>query len=200
MLTLSNALLPFAGQYSRSFLDAMRFVLAWETDFDAGHEDDYSHVRTENVSGDSGGATRYGIDQTNHRGVAVSKLSLAGALQVYAKGDWAAVQGDALPLPALALCVFDAGINVGTERAVRWLQGAAGVPLEHRDGELGPGTLAAIGAWLAVHPAAHGEDMLRQVQSARSSYYASIATGKRAKFLAGWMNRTRALSHLLGIA
>ena len=178
----------------------MRFVLAWETEFDAGCADDYAHIRTENVAGDSGGATRYGVDQTNHRGVDVSRLTLAGALAIYHAGEWAAVQGDAQPLPALALCVFDASINVGRERAVRWLQAAAGVPADHRNGKLGPGTLGYINVHLALNQAGHGEDMIRAVQDARTAYYLSIATGKRAKFLGGWLTRPNARSPLLGIA
>ena len=200
MLKLADALAPFRGSYSPAFLDAMRFVLAWETSFEDGHADDYSHVSTENVSGDSGGRTRYGIDQANHPNVAVSKLTLAGALSIYHAGEWAEVQGDAQPLPALALAVFDASINVGRERAVRWLQTAAGVPADKRDGDLGPGTLGCENAWLAAHPAKHGADMLLAVQNARAAYYRSIATGSRRKFLNGWMNRTNTLSHVLGVA
>ena len=200
MLTLAQALAPFAGTYSRSFLDAMRFVLAWETAFQKGHADDYNFVFTENVAGDSGGRTRYGVDQANHPKVDVPHLSLAGALEVYHAGDWDAVQGDAQPLPALALVAFDATVNQGAHLAGLWVQAAAGVPTDKRDGIIGPGTLACIRAHLAANPAGHGEDMLRAVQAARVARYRSLAHGKNAKFLPGWLNRTTALSHLLGIA
>ena len=97
---------------------------------------------------DPGGATNQGITQRTYdewrdylgadrkgvRGISPDEVS-----QIYRARYWDAVKGDHLP-DGLAYCVFDAAVNSGPARAVRWMQAALGVPA---DGVAGPQTLAA---------------------------------------------------------
>ncbi len=81
--------------------------------------------------------TRYGISGAAYPNLDIGGLTLAGAAAIYRRDYWDRVQGDALP-PPLALLVFDAAVNAGPGRAVRWLQAAVGAVV---DGQLGPDTL-----------------------------------------------------------
>lgn len=61
---------------------------------------------------------------------------------LYKRKYWDKVCGDDLPA-GVDYCVFDAAVNSGPGRAVKWLQQSLGVP---QDGALGPKTLAATKA------------------------------------------------------
>ena len=56
---------------------------------------------------------------------------------------WDKIKGDDLPA-GVDYCVFDAAVNSGPGRAVKWLQGCVGVD---QDGGIGPKTLAAVAAF-----------------------------------------------------
>lgn len=56
---------------------------------------------------------------------------------------WDKIKGDDLP-SGVDYCVFDAAVNSGPGRAVKWLQGCVGV---EQDGGIGPKTLAAVAAF-----------------------------------------------------
>ena len=56
---------------------------------------------------------------------------------------WDKIRGDDLPA-GVDYCVFDAAVNSGPGRAVKWLQGCVGVD---QDGGIGPKTLAAVAAF-----------------------------------------------------
>ena len=187
MLTLQQALAPFARQYTPGFLAAMGFTLKWETVFQSGHDGDYNFVHTENVPGDGGGLTRYGIDATDHPAVHISTLTLAGALAIYHGGEWSAIRGDELPSD-VALATFDAAVNVGTVRAAKWLQEAIGLTGSDVDGQVGPHTIQA--AETAVDTAAAA-----LVDRYRSAYYNELADEypRDEQFESGWQNRTNAL-------
>jgi lysozyme family protein len=96
---------------------------------------------------DPGGATNLGITRAtlaSWRGRAVSKaevraLSRTEAAAIYRERYWKAVRADELP-PGIDLVVFDAAVNSGPGRAIRWLQAALDVAV---DGLIGPETLAA---------------------------------------------------------
>ena len=91
---------------------------------------------------DPGGETRFGISKRAHPTVDIRNLTLAGAKAIYKAEYWDTVQGDALP-PALALILFDFGVNAGVKSAAMMLQRLLGVPA---DGSVGPRTLAAVEA------------------------------------------------------
>lgn len=61
---------------------------------------------------------------------------------LYKRKYWDKVCGDDLPA-GLDYCVFDAAVNSGPGRAIKWLQQALGVT---QDGALGPKTIAAVKA------------------------------------------------------
>lgn len=88
---------------------------------------------------DRGGETKYGISKRSYPKVDIRGLTLEGAKAIYAADYWRPIRGDELPI-GLALLVFDSAVNNGVGAAIRWLQRAAGVPV---DGVFGPRTIAA---------------------------------------------------------
>ena len=68
--------------YSEAFLRAVAFILPHEEEFARGHWGDENFVIPENVSGDSGGWTKYGIDASSHPGVDVKDLTRPQAIAI----------------------------------------------------------------------------------------------------------------------
>ena len=139
---------------------------------------------------DPGGATRWGVSKRSHPDVDIENLTEEGAKTIYALGYWGAINGNQLADKSerVAIKVFDAGVNIGTVRAVKFLQeclnNLEGVfPKLDEDGRLGPGTLRAI--------AQVDEDDLLEVYTMRlEKYYMSL---NKPKYLKGWIRRARAL-------
>jgi lysozyme family protein len=92
-----------------------------------------------------------------------------------------------MPLP-LAIVMFDAAVNNGVGRAVRWLQGALGVP---EDGVIGPQTRAALQA--ADHAL-----VMHEVHARRIHHMASLQNW--GTFGLGWSRRLAALPHQAAMA
>jgi lysozyme family protein len=96
---------------------------------------------------DPGGATNLGITigtLGSHFGRKATKTEVKALTKetvapIYRRRFWDAVKGDALPA-GVDYCTFDAAVNSGPGRGVKWLQAALGV---RQDGVLGPVTLAA---------------------------------------------------------
>jgi lysozyme family protein len=88
---------------------------------------------------DPGGLTNWGISQRAYPNVDIANLTPGGAGEIYRRDYWDQIKGDQLP-DALAICVFDAAVNMGTDKAIRLLQKACSV---QADGILGPNTLRA---------------------------------------------------------
>ena len=97
---------------------------------------------------DPGGATMKGVtlkvfrsffgdDQTVDQLKAITEEQLQ---LIYKTGYWDPVKGDELP-DGVDYCVFDAAVNSGPGRSVRWLQGAVGSGV---DGIIGRNTLAKV--------------------------------------------------------
>jgi peptidoglycan hydrolase-like protein with peptidoglycan-binding domain len=188
VLTLVEALAPFRGQFSDAFLTAMAFTLDQECEFESGHYDDYNFVRTENVPGDGGGLTKYGIDARSHEGVDIAGLDMAGALAVYHGGEWEYIKGDSLP-ESIALAVEDAAVNVGEVTAAKWLQRAVGVT---QDGLIGEATLSAV-----AQQQVGLVDSL--IDGYRNHYYEVVAANHPSdeKFENGWLTRVSDLEKVL---
>jgi lysozyme family protein len=97
---------------------------------------------------DPGGATNRGVTLNTYsaylgRSATVAELQALTVDQVtpiYSHNYWLASHADACP-PGVDLMVFDAAVNSGVGRSVRWLQQALGVDA---DGQVGPATLAAL--------------------------------------------------------
>lgn len=167
------------------------FLFAHECAFEEGHFGDYKFVRTEEVHGDNGGLTKWGIDRASHPQVDIAALDEAAATRIYWDDDWAAVQGDSWPVGyGEVLC--DIHVNGGNwattlQRALN-LRGA-GLKV---DGEPGPQTHAA-----AVQ---FGRLGLISLLCLRQHRYEALAESPQFQpFLAGWTNRNRDLARFVGL-
>ena len=126
--------------------------------------------------------TKFGVSAAAYPGLDIAALTMAEAQAVYRQDYWDRVQGDALP-PPLALLVFDAAVNSGVDRAVRWLQGAAGVGA---DGVVGPVTLQAVSGF-------GGAVLMAEFQARRLLFMAGLPTWRQ--FGAGWARRLSRLPY-----
>ena len=93
---------------------------------------------------DKGGATMYGVTeavarQNGYTGP-MKDLTLEYAKVLYRKMYWDAVRADELPAE-VRFTVFDAAVNSGVNRAIKWLQQAVN---ETQDGVIGSMTLRAV--------------------------------------------------------
>jgi lysozyme family protein len=84
--------------------------------------------------------TRFGISAAAYPDLDIANLSLDAAKALYQQDYWQRIAGDHLPA-SLALLVFDAAVNNGTGRAIRWLQQVVQVS---QDGVIGQKTLSAL--------------------------------------------------------
>ena len=175
-----------------AFDTAIEFILPHETEFMHGHYGDWDYVLTENVPGDSGGKTRYGIDQSSHPNVNIDGLSKEDAIEIY-YDEWNQHNLDALPAP-LAIIAFDVWVNGG--HADLWLQQAYNIAHPDRpplkaDGKLGTLSLAALNDCDEKQVALEFLN-LRQARFDRLANQPSLA-----KFLAGWTQRNSDLRQLI---
>ncbi len=88
---------------------------------------------------DPGGETRYGISKRAYPDVDILHLTEEQAKAIYKRDYWDKLRTDEIP-EELAICLFDAAVNMGRDRAVRLLQRACGVA---QDGVMGGNTIAA---------------------------------------------------------
>lgn len=131
---------------------------------------------------DTGGLTRYGISQRTWPHVDVENLTQDQARQIYLDGYWKPIRGNALP-PAIALCVFDAAVNMGVPTAIRLLQTVLRTVVV--DGTPGPETIAAAKMYLPR------TELVAQFLRLRNAWYRDLAgkSEKYGKYLFGWEMR-----------
>ena len=116
MKTLAQALAETdLNTYPPAFQTAIAFILPHETEFVAGHHGDWDYVRTENVPGDSGGLTKYGIDKASHPGIDIRNLTEPQAREIYFQ-EWTACGAESLEA-GFGECYFNACVNCGVGRA-----------------------------------------------------------------------------------
>jgi lysozyme family protein len=133
---------------------------------------------------DPGGATNFGITHLTlaaWRGRAVTKqdvrqLSKQEAEDIYRARFWQPISADRMT-PGVDLVTFDAAVNSGPGRGVRWTQRAVGV---EQDGRVGPVTLAAINST----PAA---TVIKRATDYRLSFMQSLRIW--STFGRGWARR-----------
>lgn len=93
---------------------------------------------------DAGGATMWGITEAvarqNGFNAPMNTMTLEFAKLIYKKLYWEAIRADELP-DEVRFAVFDAAVNSGTGRAIKWLQQAVN---EVQDGVIGSMTLRAV--------------------------------------------------------
>ena len=179
-----------------NFTASLRFVLRHECVFAPGHDSDFAFVICEDVPGDAGGLTKYGIDATDDPGVDIRNLTLDQATAIYRDGEWAHCSCDQLP-EGIDTAVFDCAVNNGVPVAGILLQRAllgCGFPLVV-DGAIGPATVRTVTAACASRRQALIADYLQL----RRNRYAEIVLHRPAdsKFLKGWLTRVDDLEKLL---
>jgi lysozyme family protein len=157
-----------------------------------GHEGGYS-----NDSADAGNwtggktevgelkGTKYGISAASYPDLDIRALTLTDAQNIYEHDYWEKAACPDLP-PRLAFAVFDAAVNNGPGRAVRWLQGAVGAG---QDGVYGPATKAAIEHAVRVDP----DDLAlaQEVHAQRIYFMANLDAWKT--YGLGWARRLAAV-------
>jgi lysozyme family protein len=144
--------------YSDRFNNAVEFVFEHECVYDSKH-----NVIVENVPGDSGGPTKYGIDHASHPDVDIANLTADGAKKIYYNSYWCPVYAEELGAP-VGEFMFDTSVNNGVGYAVRVLQTVLGVGV---DGRMGPVTLGV----------AHSRDsheLFSKLVEARNQHYQAI--------------------------
>lgn len=141
---------------------------------------------------DPGGITNLGVTKKTYEawiGHPVSeqimrKLTPNLVTPLYKRNYWNVLKCDSLPL-GLDMCVFDFGVNAGTNRAGRYLQRLVGAK---EDGAVGPATIKAVEAMrLTVGTVA----MIDAFQESRRVYYRKLPTFPT--FGKGWLNRVDAV-------
>jgi lysozyme family protein len=171
---------------SPEFQAALPFVLRWEGGF-------VDHPA------DPGGATNKGVTQAvydtwrKRQGLpqrSVRELQTEEMHAIYESGYWLAAKCPLLPQP-LDVVQFDTAVNMGTGRAVRFLQHAVGAGV---DGDFGPGTERCVAR---CDP---GLALMRYCD-AREAFYRSIVERRPSQgvFLKGWMNRLNSLRKFIGL-
>lgn len=159
------------------------FTFPHECAFRKGHWGDYAFVVSENVSGDAGGLTKWGIDQGSHPHIDIEKLTKESAEEIYAESYWKKIRAEEI-LEPLCFVIFDVAINNGVYRAALWLQEYAKVTM---DGFIGPITLAACNKI----PIA----LSHKIIDRRESFYHQLSKKPgQQQFLEGWLNRNHDLS------
>lgn len=113
------------------------------------------------------------------RGLTPAKVS-----PLYKERYWDKLRCDDLP-PALALCVFDFGVNAGPARAARYLQAMVGAI---KDGMIGNKTIAAVDRYVSENGLANA---VRTYCSNRRNYYHQLGTF--STFGRGWLRRVDAV-------
>lgn len=122
--------------------------------------------------------TNFGISAAAYPTLDIANLALAEAQEIYRRDYWNKTACDQLP-PALAVLVFDAAVNSGPDRAVKWLQIALNVTA---DGVVGPITSAA-----AKQAAGKGAVVLAEYQAQRLLFLTGLPTWRI--FGLGWTRR-----------
>ena len=152
------------------------------------HEGGYS-----NHASDPGGRTNLGVTQRVYEdwvGHSVNEKIMRGltvqhVTKLYKVKYWDVVRGDDLP-QGLDLCVFDFGVNAGTNRAARYLQRMVGVLSPEQDGVIGPKTLSLLDQYIRSKGREHA---VMEYQDMRRDYYKLLKTFPT--FGKGWLNRVR---------
>ena len=153
------------------FQNFMPFIFKWEGGYD-------------NDPDDPGGETNFGIDKRSHPGEDIKHLTKERAAEIYFSDYWTPLRCEELP-KGVGEVVMNIGVNAGKGRAARWLQEECGATV---DGQIGPQT---------IDHACRTLNLAEALLDRTEGHYRSIAKGKLAKFLKGWLNRNNDLRALV---
>lgn len=171
----------------------INFIYPHECEYAKGHYGDINYVISENVPGDSGGLTKFGIDYASHSNLDIESLTPNSAELVYWKDFF---NSDSIMLPGdLAFCHFDEVVNAGSGAENHILQTSLGLD---SDGVLGPQTLLA--AWNAYEQ--NRTSILNAILNARITHYKNIVANNSSdnQFLEGWLDRVNDLKTYLKLS
>ena len=152
---------------------------------------------------DRGGPTRWGITQHVARshgyGGGMRVFPRAEAVRIYRALYWETPRLNAVAnrAPGLAAELFDTGVNMGPEAAAGFLQRALNaLNREGRDysdlsidRRIGPATLTALDAFLAVRGAKGEAVLIKAVEALQGERYIALAESRPANeaFVYGWI-------------
>ncbi len=181
-----------------NFQKALDFTLDEECEFAHGHDGDMNYVVDEDAPGDSGGLTKFGIDQKDHPHIDIANLTLPEATQIYHDEEWTKCRCDVLP-DGYDIAVFDTAVNNGMGESAKLLQRSANAVNE-----------AQILRWMVFHRAwkatiaaalSAGTSGLRRFLLLRHQLYIDIVTMHPSdkQFLPDWLGRDARLAALLNI-
>jgi len=171
------------------------FNLAFEHTL--GDEGGYS-----NHPSDRGGETMWGITIAVARDYGYSgnmrEMPIETAKEIYRKRYWNKLNLDEVNKlsPALALKLFDMGVNMGQARAGLFLQTALNVFNKQEtlyadvaeDGDIGRNTITALRAYYAKRGALGEKVILRAANCLQGAFYIDISRNRKANedFTFGW--------------
>jgi lysozyme family protein len=138
--------------------------------------DDLGNWTGPNRTGELRG-TKYGIAARFFPKEDIKNLSKDRAMHLYYWHYWRPMNLEGLHNELSALHIFDMGVNAGKGRAIRMAQRLVGVKI---DGVFGLQSTAAVNNFA---------EFVEEYKAERRAYYVTIAKGKNAKFLNGWLNR-----------
>ena len=177
-----------------NFTTSLDFVFRHECAYAPGHYNELAYVISEDVPGDSGGLTKFGIDASSHPGLDIENLTRDQASQIYRDGEWARCRCDALP-GKIDTAVFDCAVNNGIAVSGILLQRAL---IQCRmavvvDGEIGQATERA--ALACPNPT----DLKTRLLALRRKRYSDLVlhNPRLARFLKGWLARVDDLEQFL---
>lgn len=164
--------------------ECLKFVLRWEGSF-------------VNDPCDHGGATNRGVttavydEWRTRKGYdkqSVAKITDAEVWSIYNEQYWCPCRASVLPQP-LDLAVFDAAVQHGVGRSVKWLQELVGAPI---DGSFGPQTMQAVDYFIRLTGI---ENITSLFLKRRDSFYEHIVENdpSQVRFERGWANRMLSL-------
>lgn len=148
----------------------------------------------ENVPGDAGGPTKYGVilsvwkakgwDKDGDTDIDVDDLKLitSNDAMIIAKSHyWDKLKADSIVNQSVAEFIVDFAYNCGVGTSARKVQEVLGIPV---DGVVGSITLMAINR-------ANQEDLFNKLKQKRRNLYLAIVARRpsQIKFLKGWLNR-----------
>ena len=179
---------------SSEFDKSLKFIISSETVYKKGHYGDLSYAISENVDGDDGGLTKFGIDFRSHPDVDIETLKYEQAVEIYRKDYWDKAKCENFAYP-LSLVHLDGAVNTGLGQQTKFLQRVCGVD---DDGAFGPKTLKAA---LDLCEKEGVEEVCLKILNLRKNFYEDLAEKKpeKAKFLNGWLNRIDNLKEYIGL-
>ena len=127
---------------------------------------------------DPGGETNFGISKRSYPDLDIRNLTRDEACEIYRREFW---QYDGIESQAVATKLFDTGVNLGTHRAVSYMQTLVGV---QADGKYGSMTEGGING-------SEEQTLLQAYRQRLIEYYNDLVAQhpNLHQFLNGWLRR-----------